>query len=84
LEVFTNSKVNKNFIEQIYLQYHPNYLSIAILLDIYHARAKIIKEMSKYHPNFRAIKQDLASIFVTIQQYGHFPTLDDLIDNFEE
>jgi hypothetical protein len=40
--------------------------------------------MSKYHPNFRATKQDLASIFATIQQYGHFPTSDDLIDEFEE
>jgi hypothetical protein len=40
--------------------------------------------MSKYHPNFRATKQDLASIFATIQQYGHFPTPDDLIDDFEE
>jgi hypothetical protein len=54
------------------------------LLDIYHAKVRTIKEMSKYHPNFRAIKQDLTSIFAIIQQYGHFPTPDNLIDNFEE
>ena len=79
-----NPKVDKNFIEQIYLQCHPSHLSVAVLLDIYHARARVIKEMSKYHPDFRAAKQDLSSIFATIQQYGHFPTPDDLVDDFEE
>jgi hypothetical protein len=79
-----NPKVDKSFIEQTYLQCHPGHLSVAVLLDIYHARARVIKEMSKYHPDFRAAKQDLASIFATIQQYGHFPTPDDLVDDFEE
>jgi hypothetical protein len=31
-------------------------------LDIYHAKARIIKEMGKYHPDFRAAKQDLTII----------------------
>ena len=52
--------------------------------NIYHARARVIKEMSEYYPDFRAAKQDLASIFATIQQYGHFLTSYDLVDNFEE
>jgi hypothetical protein len=55
-EVVYINNSDKNFIKQIYLQYHPNYLSVAVLLDIYHARARVIK----YHPNFRAAKQNLA------------------------
>jgi hypothetical protein len=26
------------------------HLSVAVLLDIYHAKVRVIKEMSKYHP----------------------------------
>jgi hypothetical protein len=53
------------------------------LLDIYDAKTRIIKEISKYYLDFRAAKQNLVSIFAIIQQYDHFPTLNDLIDKFE-
>jgi hypothetical protein len=47
-------------------------------------KSKSNQRNEQVSPDFRATKQDLASIFATIQQYGHFPTPDDLIDEFEE
>jgi hypothetical protein len=40
--------------------------------------------MNKYYPDFTAIKQDLTTIFATIQQYGSYPTSNELIENFED
>jgi hypothetical protein len=60
-----NSKVNRNYIEQIYLQYFPSHLFLAILLDIYYAKARIIKEINKFHPDFRVAKQNL-TIFLQL------------------
>jgi hypothetical protein len=54
------------------------------LLDIYHAKTRIIKKINKYYPDFRATKQNLTTIFATIQQYGSYPTLNELIENFED
>jgi hypothetical protein len=49
-------------------------------MDIYHARAKLIKEMSKYH----SCQTKSGQYFCNYSAIGHFPTLDDLIDDFEE
>jgi hypothetical protein len=46
-----NSKVDKSFIEQTYSQCHLSYISVTILLNIYYAREKVMKVISKYHPN---------------------------------
>jgi hypothetical protein len=35
-----NSKVDRNHIQQIYYQYFPNHISVAILLDIYILKQK--------------------------------------------
>jgi hypothetical protein len=83
--VYTNnSKVDRNYIQQIYHQYFPNHISVAILLNIFHAKTRVIKEMNKYHPDFRATKQDLTTIFAIIQQYGSYPTSNELIEDFED
>jgi hypothetical protein len=79
-----NPKVDRNQIEQIYHQFFPNHISVAVLLDIYHAKARILKEMNKYYPDFRVAKQDLTTIFATIQQHGSYPTPNDLIEDFED
>ena len=79
-----NPKVDRNHIKQIYLQCFPSHTPLAVLLDIYHAKARVTKEINKYHPDFRAAKQDLTTIFATIQQYGAYPTSDDLIKDFED
>jgi hypothetical protein len=62
--MWNNLTVDRNYIEQIYLQYFSDYFSLAVLLDIYHTKAKIIKKMNKYHPNFRATKQNLTIISI--------------------
>jgi hypothetical protein len=56
--------VDRNYIEQVYLQYFPSHTLLAILLDIYYVKARVVKKMNKYHPDFRAVKQNLTTIFV--------------------
>jgi hypothetical protein len=58
--------VNRNYIEQIYFQYFPSYTLLAILLDIYYIKAKDQRN-ENYHQDFRAAKQNLTTIFATIQ-----------------
>jgi hypothetical protein len=76
--------MDRNHIEQIYFQCFPSHIFLAILLDIYHAKAKIVKEMNKYYPDFRATEQNLTIIFATIQQYGSYPTPDNFTEEFED
>jgi 4-hydroxy-L-threonine phosphate dehydrogenase PdxA len=67
-----NPKVDTTAIQSIFLQLYPNHLPVSVLLDIYHGRARVIKEMIKTHPDYRAAKQDLSTIFSLLQKFGHF------------
>jgi hypothetical protein len=57
--------------------------SLSYFTSIYHAKAKIVKKMNQYYPDFRAIKQNLTTIFAIIQQYGSYPTPDNLLKNLK-
>jgi hypothetical protein len=78
-----NPKVDKSSIQKIFADCFPNHLPVAVLLDIYHARSRIIKEMIKTHPDFRVAKQDLTTIFATLQIFGHFPSPSSLSKELE-
>jgi hypothetical protein len=67
-----NPKVDQSAIQTAFMELHPDHMLVAVLLDIYHGRARVIKEMVRSHPDYRAAKQDLSTIFALLQKPGHF------------
>ena len=60
------------------MELYPDHMLVAILLDIYYRRARVIKEIVGSYLDYRATKQDLSTIFVLLQKSGHFSSLGEL------
>jgi hypothetical protein len=78
-----NPKVDRGSIQQIYTSCFPKDIQIAVLLDVFHARARVLKEMSKSHPDYRVAKSDLTSIFSKLQVYGSYSSAKYLSQDFD-
>jgi len=80
-----NPKVDQNFIQQTFEQCFPDCpLPVEVLLDIYHAKMRVLKEMSKTHVDYRSAKSDLNTIFANLQVKGTYNTTDDLEKSFDD
>ena len=81
-----NPKVDSSFILQAFEDTRPdgNLDVLQILLDIFHAKSRITKELSKSHPDRKAATADLTSIFGKLHHYNSYPKLSDLKMVFEE
>jgi hypothetical protein len=59
-----NPIVDSKSIQNAYKECFPEDLTeLAVLLDIFHAKARVLKSMQKTHPDYRAAKADLNTIF---------------------
>jgi hypothetical protein len=80
-----NPKADSNLIKQTFLQCFPDLLlGVEVLLDIFHAKARVLKEMSRTHPDYRASKSDLTTIFALLQVRGHYDTTGDLQKSLDD
>jgi len=78
-----NPRADRNYIQETYKECFPDApLQLPVLLDIYHGRVRILKEMNKQHPDYRAGKSDLSTIFAKLQTPGAFGTPNDLAKEF--
>ena len=78
-----NPKVDRRAIQEIFLDCFSEEVEVSVLLDIFHAKMRIIKDIPRSHPDYRVAKQDIAAIFNNIQKYGYYPLPQDLVDDFD-
>ena len=60
-----NPKVDQSAIQTAFMQLHPDHMPVAVLLDIYYRKARVIKEIVRSYPDYRTTKQDLLTICIT-------------------
>jgi hypothetical protein len=79
-----NPKVDKSAILTTFKDCHPQELvDVVVLLDIFHAQNRIVKELRYQHPDYKAAKQELSKIFAKIQQPNSYPQPEDLVNDFD-
>jgi len=80
-----NPKVDSSFIQQAFDETKPkdSVEILTVLLDIFHAKSRITKELSRTHPDRKAAASDLSSIFAKLHHFNSYPTLPELKEAFE-
>jgi hypothetical protein len=80
-----NPKVDSSIINETFSHCFPeDPTGVEVLLDIYHAKVRVLREMNKHHPDYAAAKSDLTSIFALIQVRGQYDTIGDLRNTFDD
>ena len=79
-----NPKVDSSFILKAFNETKPvdKVAILYILLDIFHAKSRIGKEISKTHPDQKGAMADLSTIFAKLHHYNSYPVLQDLKEAF--
>lgn len=84
--VIDNPNVDRSFVIDSFKKCHPNSLGndiFTVLLDGWHARSRIIKELSRQHPDYKSAKSDLTEIFSKLPYQTSYPDADTLADAFD-
>lgn len=79
-----NPKVDDSAIQNAYRECFPSMLKVDVLLDIFHGKSRVTKEMNKSHPDYKEAKKDLTAVFSNLQKFGNYATEKELSEAFNE
>jgi len=80
-----NVKVDQSTIKTTFKDCHRNYDElIKVLLDIFHAKERVNKELDKYHPDKKAATADLSAIFAKLHHLYSYSSKLDLKNEFDK
>ena len=80
-----NPKVDESFIKEAFqTAYKDDIPLISVLLDIFHAQNRVIKELFITHPDLKFAKSSLKQIFSKIPKSDGFNSPQDLKEAFME
>jgi hypothetical protein len=51
---------------------------LQVLLDIFHGKSRVVKEISRTHPDRKSCLADLTTIFAKLHHYNAYPQISDL------
>jgi hypothetical protein len=79
-----NPKVDKNAILTTYHSTFPDQIdTLDVCLDIFHAKNRVVKELQRSHPDYRAAVSELGKIFGKVINRG-FDFKEDLAKAFQD
>ena len=81
-----NPKVDESFIQMAFEETKPEgSLDILyVLLDIFHAKTRVTKELPRSHPDRKGAMSDFSTIFAKLHHYSSSPTIGDLQQAFTD
>ena len=81
-----NPKSDKNCILVSFAATHhsPALNAPDVLLDVFHGKSRVVKEMAHNHPDFRGAQSELAGIFAALPDKNAYPLSDDLVSAFQD
>jgi len=76
-----NVKVDAAFVNQAHAECFPNDpVDPTMLLDVFHAKNRVVSEMLKTHPDFKAANSDLSSVLHELKFPRSYPDENDFVE----
>ena len=72
-----NPKVDESYIQKAFYEANQNrdkLKILTVLLDIFHAKSRVVKEISRSHPDKKSAIADLSSIFGKLHHFNSYDT----------